>query len=77
MEKILTAEEYQPIFLARKDLSNWDKMSTLVFAREYAKLHVKAALESVFDKIDLRKILDTREITKDSILNTYPLTNIK
>ncbi len=51
---------------------------------EFAKLHVEAALKAVSEKADVEYIEpdgcatgDYYEIDKDSILNSYPLANIK
>lgn len=60
---------------------------------EFAKLHVKAAKKEIYKNIKLKPInstevlakiavgrnlqLEDMEIDKDSILNSYPLTNIK
>lgn len=55
---------------------------------KFAKLHVKAALEAVVEKSKINSKLHPdfdgignpewiNEIDKDSILNAYPLTNIK
>ena len=53
---------------------------------EFAKLHVTEALEAASDKADLKDYeeyqygggyITKQEINKDSILNSYPLENIK
>lgn len=46
--------------------------------KEFAKLHVKAALEAALDDVKV-KIHSFREasVYKDSILNAYPSENIK
>jgi len=53
---------------------------------EFAKLHVQAALEAASEKADLKDYeeyqygggyITKQEIDKDSILNSYPLENIK
>lgn len=49
---------------------------------EFAKLHVEAALKEVIDKIEMGVEYDTDGIAypileEESILNAYPLENIK
>jgi hypothetical protein len=51
---------------------------------EFAKLHVEAALKEASEKADTIYVEedgcatgDYYEVDKDSILNSYPLTNIK
>lgn len=48
---------------------------------DFAKAHVKAALEAAYQngKVELSGVLELplKTIDKDSILNAYPLTNIK
>lgn len=50
---------------------------------EFAKMHVEAALKTASEKIefDIGEYISDghweREIDKDSILNSYPLSNIK
>jgi hypothetical protein len=52
---------------------------------EFAKLHVEAALKEAVEKAKTKKtyrgndssMLVKKVIDKDSILNSYPLTNIK
>lgn len=48
---------------------------------EFTKLHVEAALKAAAEKAQItytqEKTWDFTEVDKDSILNSYPLTNIK
>ena len=51
---------------------------------KFAKLHVQEALKQAYDKVEIGKDLDIDSdtygmigIKKDSILNAYPLENIK
>ena len=44
---------------------------------EYAKLHVQAALESAAEKLPYDDKLNQDMMLKQSILNAYPLDNIK
>ena len=76
MSKIPTAEELSKKYtrlrsaVALKDLSD--------FAIEFAKLHVEAALEEANRKVIVTYYYDEGiRVNKDSILNAYPLTNIK
>ena len=47
------------------------------FMIEFAKLHVEAALQKAYENADLEYYGDEVCYNKDSILNAYPLTNIK
>lgn len=48
------------------------------FAKEFAKLHVEAALESASQNAESYIIGGlTSKVDKESVLNAYPLTNIK
>lgn len=78
MEKIPTAEEFYQH--AIYDRSIGDDITDLLNA--YAKLHVEAALKTIWDNSkewDNGFNLTIRVIDndKESILNAYPLTNIK
>ena len=44
---------------------------------EFAKLHVKEALQKAYENADLEYYGDEVCYNKDSILNAYPLENIK
>jgi hypothetical protein len=80
MEKIPTAEE----FLMEAGFPGHAKHGLAKkWMIEFAKLHVEAALKEASEKVkakwvhmkDYSRIYDG--IDKDSILNSYPLTNIK
>jgi hypothetical protein len=48
--------------------------------REFAKLHVESALNAASEKVyyrDSNGFIETSEENKYSVLNSYPLTNIK
>ncbi len=96
MEKIPTAEEFFEEFdlsIAPIEYSNEEANAFLAGQRssynkgiEFAKLHVKAALEAASKESKLHPLLqefiqDSWEsespINKDSILNAYPESNIK
>ena len=72
---------------AKEFFNQWDEVSGDTFEwelmmKEFAKLHVKAALEAASEKahtihIDCGILGVIEEVDKDSILNAYPLTNIK
>ena len=80
MEKILTAEDLALNFEIgnTKRISIEDAKEAMI---EFAKLHVEEALKEASEKADY--ITDGQEhitdiwIDKDSILNSYPLENIK
>lgn len=87
-EKIPTAEEFRnrPQFKFYEDNSSrdfrWD--TVLQFARDFAKLHVEAALKATaeqvcidWDAIDYIERNSDKLINKESILSAYPLENIK
>jgi len=84
MEKIPTAEE----FLKETDsYSHIDDGGDKVFYSgfveslmiEFAKMHVTAALKEASERYEYDEIhiSDNPEFLKDSILNSYPLENIK
>ena len=51
-----------------------DAVETMI---EFAKLHVKAALKEASEHLPYDDKLNQDMIVKQSILNSYPLTNIK
>ena len=71
MSKIPTAEEFSEDieFVTDHDLVLFDNIYK--YAIDFAKLHVKAALEAA------SKSRDTTMLTKESIINAYNLDNIK
>jgi hypothetical protein len=78
MGKILTAEEFLII--------NDDKDFRLSMSGRYvsemmiafAKVHVEAALKEASEDVELETYGNFgNSVNKDSILNAYPLTNIK
>jgi hypothetical protein len=71
MSNIPTAEE----FLRGKPFSIESIYNNMI---EFAKLHVEAALKEASENAESYVIGGlTSEVDKDSILNAYPLTNIK
>jgi hypothetical protein len=74
MEKIPTAEEFfRDIPTGSSDIEYW--------AKEFTRLHVKAALETAAKKATINwdgagANLDAY-VNEKSILNAYPLTNIE
>jgi hypothetical protein len=77
---ILTAEElaltiYQPIGMSCNEFA-------IKLAKEFAKLHVEAALKEASEQATASNKAKFKgdcnpQVDKDSILNAYPLTNIK
>lgn len=73
--------------MIEKEIALHSYYEMLSFAKEYAKLHVEAALESAAEKVktyteedyDKRngEFIYTQVVNKQSILNAYPLENIK
>ena len=82
MSKIPTAEEFLDNFL-NKDAIPWSPEIDKVYGCintamiEFAKLHVEAALKEAYENADLEYYGDEVCYNKDSILNAYPLENIK
>ena len=70
MKKILTAEEFY-------DKSKHDSILDIMI--DFAKLHVEQALKEASEKADTQTIHCThiQIVDKNSILNSYPLENIK
>jgi HEPN domain-containing protein len=73
MDKIPTAEEFLENyrFRAAEHIGNSDFDVMIVYAKEFAKLHVKAALEEAAN--NSCKMSSTR----DTIRNAYDLDNIR
>lgn len=87
MDKIPTAEEFLRTTYKGK-YKDYYKFETFVSNIEYdmiafAKLHVDAALKAAYDNHKLEYIHEdprrgsAKELVKGSILNAYPLNNIK
>jgi hypothetical protein len=75
MNKIPTAEAFAKPH--RKSVLGYDVL-TVDEAIEFAKLHVEAALKAAAENADLIDIdRFAFKIDKDTILNAYPLKNIK
>lgn len=69
-EEFLDKQEKGYLMLDKKEFTSvMDNYATLK-----AKFHVKAALRAVADNDNVQRY---GEIDEDSILNAYPLTNIK
>lgn len=78
MAEIPTAEE-----VLNRDYTS-TKENAIKCMIEFAKMHVEAALKEASEKADTIYVEedgcatgDYYEVDKDSILNSYPLTNIK
>lgn len=79
MEKIPTAEEFYGEYCNKRNrtgsLTGTERSELLT---EFAKLHVEAALKEASEKaICIEYMVGEYEVDKDSILNAYPLNNIK
>jgi len=82
---IPTAEEHFKEYFKGYGYSN--QKDLIAWGNAYAKMHVEAAVEEASEKAELTKEIfefgfpgSTPDITivdKNSILNAYPLTNIK
>jgi hypothetical protein len=78
MEKIPTAEE----FLKRDKSGIFNEVDMAQALIEFAKLHVEAALklittEATVETINKYSPEEQHIVNQDSILNAYPLENIK
>lgn len=71
--KIPTAEE----FFNNKGIFGSMEERLSQYAIEFAKLHVQAALESAAEKLPYDDRLNQDMMLKQSILDAYPLINIK
>lgn len=70
----LTAEEFYQ--RAMDDNTIGDDITDLMNA--YAKMHVEAALKAAYDNIEYTTVdSSVPYVVEGSILNSYPLTNIK
>ena len=74
MKKLPTAKE-----LFDKMISENDEATSTEMMIEFAKIHVKAALKAVCDYAYTKDVTFSNdvEIDEDSVLTSYPLTNIK
>ena len=70
MSKIPTAKDY-----LKRMLKLGMPSSEIMIG--FAKRHVEAALQKAYENADLEYYGDEVCYNKDSILNAYPLTNIK
>ena len=88
MDKIPTAEEFFKSTIPKyQSVSEFMTDGDIFYqAREFAKLHVKAALEAIYEKgLNELTTWDGNPFTgegsdylnEDKILNAYPETNIK
>lgn len=83
--KILTADEFLQDLQSEYEKTGEYKMYFAIDIpnklREFAKLHVEAALKAASEKADGidgdNFYIPNTAIDKESILNAYPLTNIK
>lgn len=78
MRQVPTAEE----FLTEKGYPGFAKHTLIKeWMKEFAKLHVEAALKAAVDNYELNDFDASGEyapdIDEESILNSYPLENIK
>lgn len=80
MKNILTAEEFMLDTLESMDQQEVERAMI-----EFAKMHVEAALKEASEKSCIKAntqqgdfmFIDDFEVNKESILNAYPLENIK
>ena len=77
MEKIPTANElFEQYHGFEADSSSRDIISLMI---EFAKLHVEAALKAALNSVEYADGNDSAvgDIDEESILNSYPLSNIE
>lgn len=79
--KTPTAQEYIKKFYEENIFSNLKNRSEYLMI-EFAKMHVKAALEAAFENAKVITHYDvggyaSNDVVDTSILNSYPLENIK
>lgn len=77
MEKIPTANElFEQYHGFEADSSSRDIISLMI---EFAKLHVEAALNAALNSVEYADGNDSAvdDIDEESILNSYPLSNIE
>jgi len=92
MEKIPTAEEFfskdnglYTAYNVKDRIGNFQPVCSYEKAIEFAKLHVEAALKAAIEKAKTKEDIAifaegsyrTQVVDKNSILNCYPLENIK
>ena len=62
---------------AREFYDNHPSDDCVIMMIEFAKLHVQAALKEAAEKAVTEEVWGDYYVDKNSILNSYPLTNIK
>jgi len=81
MEKIPTAQEWLESQQCIRNVEDFYNDVQPVDLIEFAQLHIKAAFKEIYNKHEFYHTSDQwgheRYIDEDSILNSYPLTNIK
>lgn len=77
--KLLNAEEFFEEQIGGLYFSNtMGKLDIYEVMKDFAKLHVEAALKAASEKAEITYLNKYNlEIDKESILNSYPLDNIK
>ena len=80
MSKIPTAEEFSKNFTTGKAEETTQEYITNMLV-EFAKLHVEAALKLAAENVEINDYDEHHQyspnVDEKSILNSYPLTNIK
>jgi len=76
MEKLPTAKE---MFEANPILPpGVTRNACIAFMKTFAKLHVEAALKAAYENIEYTEVdSSVPYVVEDSILNSYPSSNIK
>lgn len=76
--KIPTAEEFYKSIVGNSPSEIDQHSCTLEVIQGFAKLHVEAALKAAADRAEIEwDLADVAYVKQESILNAYPLTNIK
>ena len=70
----MTAKEFY-----NNNYTSDEEASTINLMLEFAKYHVEQALKAASENAEMKivKYTDDYEIDRDSVLNAYPLENIK
>lgn len=81
MKQIPTAEEFLDLQHKTVPSTKFDIRQVMI---EFAKLHIEAALKASYDNAEIENCGnpydsedDSKCVNKNSILNSYPLENIK
>jgi hypothetical protein len=76
MAEIPTAREFYQNYIEENNNDSHVDIEEMMI--EFAKMHVEAALKAAYENIEYTEVdSSVPYVVEDSILNSYPLTNIK